>query len=481
MPPEEQCEDWSSPARYWRPSSQRHSAVAAAPTPCNAADRFRAGNGGAPVPAGRALPDGSIDGSLGETADFVIGARPRATIRPLCSAARGTTALDYLAIASDKATDAGNTGKAILAVVAAGGNPASFKGRDLTARLAALYHSATGAVWRRHDVQPVVRHPGGGGIGRHRARGGEDALKALQDPDGSWSYGSVAVPAGQGDSQLHGHRADGSRRGGSTHRRGGPRKYLATQQVGDGGFAYSTAWGSTSDPDSDSIVLQALVAAGQDPEGAGWLQGANSVLTDLRVSQAASGGFAYPGGAPDALTTSQVPAALVRIPYAGAVRWTPGRSLPAIECPSPTQSPTPTPTPTATPSPSPSPTAVPTPSPTPTAAPTPRPTVRPTVKPAVKPLATVAVASTVPPTENPAPTDTAAPTASQTRTDDIAAVDASATHEQVAAVTLTPGSSSPPPSDPSVPTPLLYVAVAALGLAVVLGGGWLYVNRPWIR
>jgi len=27
MPPEEQCEDWSLPARYWRPYSRRRSAL----------------------------------------------------------------------------------------------------------------------------------------------------------------------------------------------------------------------------------------------------------------------------------------------------------------------------------------------------------------------------------------------------------------------------------------------------------------------
>ncbi len=73
------------------------------------------------------------------------------------------------------------------------------------------------------------------------------------------------------------------------------------------------------------MVLQALVAAGQDPEGTGWLQGGNSVLTHLRSTQAADGGFVYPGQAANAFTTSQVPAALMRVPYAGAVHWTAGR------------------------------------------------------------------------------------------------------------------------------------------------------------
>jgi hypothetical protein len=430
-------------------------------------------------------PDGSLDKSLGETADFVIGAAAAgydpATLLDCSSTA---TALDYLATASDaKATDAANTGKTILAVVAAGGDPSSFKGRDFTARLAALYHSATGEYGDGTTFSQSFGILAAVASGGTVPKAAKDALKALQDSDGSWSYGAAAVPAGQGDSNSTAIALMALDATKVNSLDAAALKYLATQQVGDGGFAYSTAWGSASDPDSDSIVLQALVAAGQDPEGTGWLQGGNSVLTHLRASQAVGGGFAYPGGAPDAFTTSQVPSALVRVQYAAEVHWTPGRSLPAIECPSPSPSPTPTPTPSPSPSPTPSPTATPAPTPTPTttAAPTTRPTARPTVKPAVKPIATVPAVSTVPPTESPVQTDAAAPTASQTRTEDMAAVDASAAAEKVAAVTLTPGSSSPTPSDPSVPTPLLYGAVAVLGLAVVLGGGWLYINRPWIR
>src|SRR5664280_1471827 len=91
--------------------------------------------------------DGSLDGSLGETADFVIGTAAAGydptTLRG-CSG-NATSALDYVAVASDGATaDAAKTGKAVLAVVAAGGDPAAFEGRDLAARLVALYDSGSG-------------------------------------------------------------------------------------------------------------------------------------------------------------------------------------------------------------------------------------------------------------------------------------------------------------------------------------------------
>ena len=96
--------------------------------------------------------------------------------------------------------------------------------------------------------------------------------------------------------------------------------YLHAQQLPDGGFAYqnSSPWGPpVSDPDSDAIVLQALVAAGEDPESSSWLVGSSSVLTHLRSTQGTDGGFAYPGTGESAFTTSQVPAALMRV----AVRW----------------------------------------------------------------------------------------------------------------------------------------------------------------
>ena len=59
--------------------------------------------------------------------------------------------------------------------------------------------------------------------------------------------------------------------------------YLKTQQLADGGFPYqnsSTYGPPTSDPDSDSIVLQALVAAGENPEAAAWSQGSSNVVTE---------------------------------------------------------------------------------------------------------------------------------------------------------------------------------------------------------
>ena len=287
--------------------------------------------------------DGSIDGSIGETADFVIGTAAAGYDPSTLTGCSGTTsALSYLAGASDGAIgDAAKAGKTILAVVAAGGNPASFAGRDLVAPLAALYNSITGAYGDGSTFSQsfaILAVVASGGFVSTQAT---DELTALQDTDGSWSHGSAPVAAGGGDTNstaiaLMALNVAGVHTADSTGL-----AYLHTQQIADGGFLYSSAYGPPADPDSDSTVIEALVANGQNPEAAGWAQGSNNVLTDLRTYQGVDGGFTYPGKkSEDAFTTSQVPAALMQVPYGAAVRFTAGTSVPTTDCaaPNPTSS-----------------------------------------------------------------------------------------------------------------------------------------------
>ncbi len=286
--------------------------------------------------------NGSIDSSIGETADFVIGAAAAGYEPSTLTGCSGTSgALGYLAAASDAAAgDAAKTGKTILAVVAAGGNPASFAGRDLPARLAALYHSATGAYGDGATFSQsfaILADVASGGAVPAAASA---ELAALQDTDGSWSYGTAPAPAGGGDSNSTAIALMALDAAGVHSADSAGLAYLHTQQVSDGGFVYSSAYGSTADPDSDSMVLEALVAAGQNPESSDWSKGSNDVLTNLRAAQGGDGGFAYPGSASeDAFTTSQVPAALMRTPYAAAVHFVAGASVPMSDCSSPGPSP----------------------------------------------------------------------------------------------------------------------------------------------
>ena len=412
--------------------------------------------------------DGSIDKSIGETADFVIGAAA-AGFDPatLHGCAGGTSALTFLATASDSAAgDAAQTGKAILAVVAAGGDPSSFEGRDLLARLAALYDPATGAYGDGSTFGQAFA------ILAVRAAGGTvtanaiTVLKALKDPDDSWSYGSAPVAAGAGDTNSTAIALMALDSAGDHSLDTAGLAYLRTQQLTDGGFLFASMYGPPADPDSDSIVLQALVAAGRDPEGSDWLQGTNSVLTHLRTTQGADGGFAYPGSGESALTTSQIPAALLRIPYAVAVHPTAGRSVPSTACSSPR------PSPSASSSASHSAGSTPTVKPTPTPTPTPRPTVRPTPRPTAAPTATPTDLTPADSIASASPTDPTAPSSVEPAA---SATDLRTPVVRVAGVTSDKGG---PPGPSDAPPMLLYVGVALLALLAVLGGGWVLMARP---
>ena len=412
-------------------------------------------------------PDGSIDGSIGETADFVMGAAA-AGYDPatLHGCADGTGALGFIATKSDDVVaDAAQTGKAILAVVAAGDDPAVFDGRDLPARLNALYHSDTGAFGNGSTFSQsfaILAIVASGGSVPAAAIAD---LAVLQGTDGSWGYGSAAPAPGEGDTNSTAIALMALHAGGVASADVTALAFLASQQLPDGGFPYqnSSAWGPpASDPDSDSMVLQALLAAGQDPTAEAWSKGSGNVLTNLRASQGLDGGFVYPGMGESAFTTSQVPAALMRVPYGVATHFTAGRTLAASACSSPTPTATPAPTATDTP--------------TPTAAPTPtrKPTVRPTAGPAALPTAAFAEtpADTAPPASS--PIGTAAPTPSATVV--VAAM--------TAGPSIAPGvGTTSAPAGPSggLPAPVVYVLAVLAGAVAVSCGGWLVLSRPVAR
>ncbi len=437
--------------------------------------------------------DGSIDGSLGETADFVIGAAAAGFDPATLHGCAGTTgALDFLASASDAAAaDPAKTGKAILAVVAAGADPSSFAGRDLVARLNALYLPASGKFGDGstfgQSFAILALHASGSAV----PAAASAELAALQDPDGSWSYGSAPVAAGNGDTNSTAVALMALDEAGVHSADSTGLAYLATQQLADGGFPYqnSSAFGPpASDPDSDAIVLEALLRAGQDPESATWSKGSATVLSHLRSMQGADGGFVYPGMGESAFTTSQVPAALMRSPYGATVHFTAGRAVPTTLCapaatPTPTSTATPSPSPTAIPTASPTPTPIVTPTASPTRAPTARPTLRTTPRPTVRPAAEATVlatpVATPTPTPSPALTPRPTPTAASTATPalDPGAVVAGASGNGPGS-TAGSGSSD---SGSGIPAPLIYALGLAIGLALVLGVGWFLMFSPRSR
>ena len=291
------------------------------------------------------LADGSIDDALGETADYAIGARFQGIDPNSLKASSTKSVYDYMATwlaastaCAGKNTDRdGNTiGKLVEAVVAGGHDPSNFGGRNLLADLEGIGGTQGGAY---DPATATFRDCASGGQNAVYAQANSilalyvannpgypvpapavQHLRALQDKSGAWAtFGStntnataLALMALAPLQTFCGAAVDPVL--------GAALAYLHGQQdPASGGFPYSSAFGPASDPDSDALVIQALVAVLQDPAAPTWSNARGNATTDILTFQdSTSGGFKFDHGAgtkPDAFTTTQVPAGLDRAPY----------------------------------------------------------------------------------------------------------------------------------------------------------------------
>ena len=291
------------------------------------------------------LADGSIDDALGETADYALGAKFQGIDPKTLKASSGKSVYDYMALwlaastnCVGKTTDRdGNTiGKLVEAVVAGGYNPTSFGGRNLLADLEGP-GATTGGAYNQGTAsfrdcisggQNAVYAQANGILGLTAARNpgypvpaaAVQRLRGQQDKSGAWAtFGStntnatgLALMALAPLQTFCGAPTDPVLAAALAYLHG-------QQDPASGGFPYSSAFGAASDPDSDALVIQALVAVLQDPGSAAWTNSSGNPTTDIRTFQdAAGGGFKFDHGSgtkPDAFTTSEVPPGLDRAPF----------------------------------------------------------------------------------------------------------------------------------------------------------------------
>ena len=298
--------------------------------------------------------DGSVGGQAGVTADYVFGAAAAGFDPTKLKASSGKTVYDYLeAGIGGSLTNAALVAKEALAAIDGKLDPTAFGSTDLLTALDATYDSTTHAYGdgQTYTQSLAILALVAAADGSHPLPAAAvTELIAVQDTDGSWDYQGIKDAAGGGDTNstsvaIQALIAAGKPASDASITKG--LAYLAAQQLTDGGFPYSDAFGPpASDPDSDAVVIQGLVAAGQDPGGPAWTKSGHTALTNAVTFQdPANGGFTFPGNpGPDAFTTSQLPAGLVKVPFPGSTSWTAEVSLPAGLCPAAAPSPTPRPT-----------------------------------------------------------------------------------------------------------------------------------------
>ncbi len=390
--------------------------------------------------------DGSIPESGGGYADselYAISAAADGYDPGALTASSGVSVMSYLASSAASActaADPGGCGELIQAVVAAGDDPASFGGEDLLTTLGSAYDAATGEYGKGEAFTEALAIQGLVAAGQPVPAAAVAFLVNAQDSDGGWDYQDHADdPDAAADYDLSDTNSTAMvlmalDAAGDHALDAGGLAWLATQQDGDGGFPYQA--GAGSDPDSTGLVVQAIVATGDDPYAAAWTVGGGTPLGFLEATQDADGGWTFPGGAgPDPFTTSEVPLALERLafPVAFASRewYTPGAALGS----SPAASPSPTAMPSSGP-----PAGVITASPPSSATATPSPSSQ-----------VQAVATT------PAPVAAASPSPDAT--------------------SIRPIAATPAPHPGGLPAALVYALVALAVAAAVGGGGMVMAAR----
>ena len=404
--------------------------------------------------------DGSVQSgypSYSPTEMYVIGAAAAgydpATLR---RASGDPTAIDYLAAhAADASSDAAQTGMLIQAVVAAAQDPHSFGGADLLSRLDSFYNASTGVYGDGQTFTQSLALLGLRAAGVAQPGAALTALHRMADSDGSWNYtGTAGSTAGDTNSTAMALMALDS--AGDHTADAAAVTWLLGQQDPGGGFPYQA--GSGSDPDSDGLVLQALLGSWRDP--AAYAHGGGTVITDLLGLQGGDGGFPGYTGSADAFTTASIPVALERVPLpvnprpkAGAgldaaapggwAAWQPQQSCSSGSGIAP---------------------------PVTTTSPTPVPAGGSTAQPGGGRTTTSGTGTGTTAAEAPADTATPAPTPSPTG----GILGTSASPSPWA-----PGTALLPGPVPGGPSPLLLYLLIGLGAAVVAGGaGALMLRRP---
>lgn len=248
--------------------------------------------------------------SVGLTLDAVLGAAAADAAPETWRAAGGHTALAFLATEGAGYTRKGarETGKFLVAVVAANGNPYDFGGRDLVALTRATYHNGRFGASNWDQAWAIL---GLVSVGESIPVTATRQLAADRGPDGGWSL----FPGDPGDVDSTGivlqALAAAHEPVTSTAILSGT-AFLRAQQNSDGGFPATP--GVPSNGPSTAMAVGGLLAIGQNPLALAWTRGGKTPLDYLLTLQSAEGGIAGTAGPNDVQATGQSLPALMGRP-----------------------------------------------------------------------------------------------------------------------------------------------------------------------
>jgi hypothetical protein len=237
--------------------------------------------------------------TVASTADAVL-AIVAAGDDPAAFQKEGNSTLDYLAANAAAANTAGDLAKLILAAVAAGQNPRTFGGTDSVARLEAMAGS-DGRYATANDtyVSHLLAVLALASVRRPISSPAVDQILQAQQENGGWAWdGSQATPADTNTTAFAVQALAAAGQAGSEAVANALDYYRPIQNE-DGGWPYQNPsdYGTATDANSTAVSIQALIAAGQDP--AAWESSGSATPVDsLEAFQNPSGAFAWQASMP---------------------------------------------------------------------------------------------------------------------------------------------------------------------------------------
>jgi hypothetical protein len=244
----------------------------------------------------------SPDSTVGSTSDVLL-AIVAAGGDPASFDRDGNTPLTYLGTNAASVTTSGDLAKLILATIAAGENPRQVGGVDSVAKLENTI-GADGKIGTEADtfVSHTLAILALKSAQRPIPAAAVDYTRNAQQEDGSWAWDGSAGTAGDTNSTAFAVQALVAAEGAGSDAVTQALDYYAGIQNDDGGWPYQnpSEYGTATDANSTAVTIQAIIAAGQDPAGADWTtEAGNTPVAALEALQNESGAFAWQAAMPD--------------------------------------------------------------------------------------------------------------------------------------------------------------------------------------
>jgi len=245
----------------------------------------------------------SPESAIGSTADVVL-AIVAVGGDPATFDQGGNTPLSYLEANAPSTATGGNLAKLILAATAVGENPRQFGGVDLVAKLEGMI-GADGKIGSETDTffNHTLAVLALKSAQRPIPAAAVDYIKNAQQDNGAWAWdGSAETAADTNTAAFAVQALIAAGEASSGDAMTNALAYYKSIQNDDGGWPYQSPsdFGTATDANSTAVTIQALIAIGQNPAGGDWTTAeGNTPISVLEAFQNESGAFAWQAAVPD--------------------------------------------------------------------------------------------------------------------------------------------------------------------------------------